>query len=226
LVGCRVVDQELHRVAAAPAVATQMTGDMDRGSARLGEKLAERCPGGPECDRPQPICIQGIGKHAAQMIACHDFGVDNPHTGESKARLRIAGAERRQLLDMADQLRPSRTESERRIDPQFGHQPLEIEPVAQPPDQKLSQHVEVFGGDREPGCHRMPAAIDQQAGLPRRDHRRAERQAGDRAAGAPTDAVVECYYASRPLIAFLETRRDDPDHPGMPIIRRCEDQHR
>ena len=35
-----VVDQKLHRVAAAPPVATQMTGDVDRGTTRLGEELA------------------------------------------------------------------------------------------------------------------------------------------------------------------------------------------
>ena len=48
----RVVDRELHCVAAAPAVAAQMAGDMDRSAARLGEELTERCARDPEGDRP------------------------------------------------------------------------------------------------------------------------------------------------------------------------------
>src|SRR5271169_706043 len=38
---CSVVDQELHRITAEPAIAAQMTGYMDRDTARFGEELAE-----------------------------------------------------------------------------------------------------------------------------------------------------------------------------------------
>ena len=43
--GCRrgVVDQQLHRLAAAPAVATEIPGDMDRRTTRFGKKLAGVC---------------------------------------------------------------------------------------------------------------------------------------------------------------------------------------
>ena len=48
----RVVDRELHCVAAAPAVAPKMARDMYRRAARLAEELAERCARDPEGDRP------------------------------------------------------------------------------------------------------------------------------------------------------------------------------
>ena len=46
-----VIDHELHRVAAAPCVAAKVTGDMDRHTAGLGEKMAERRLRGAEGDR-------------------------------------------------------------------------------------------------------------------------------------------------------------------------------
>ena len=46
-----VIDHELDRVAAAPYVAAQVTGDMDRDTAGLGEKMAERRLCGAEGDR-------------------------------------------------------------------------------------------------------------------------------------------------------------------------------
>src|SRR6266481_614802 len=72
----------------------------------------------------------------------------------------------------------------------------------------------------------MAAAVDQQASLARCDHRWPERQAGDRAAGPLSDAISECDNAGRTLITLLEPRRDDADHPGVPLLRRCEDEHR
>ena len=60
-----------------------------------------------------------------------------------------------------------------RVDAEFGNQLLMVEAVAQPPDQKLAQGIELFRRDGEPCRHRMTAAIDQEPGLARRDHRRA-----------------------------------------------------
>ena len=48
----RVVDRELHCISAAPIIAAEMTGDVDRSTARLGEELAKRRPGGAEGDGP------------------------------------------------------------------------------------------------------------------------------------------------------------------------------
>ncbi len=72
----------------------------------------------------------------------------------------------------------------------------------------------------------MPAAIDQQPRLARRDDRRAERHAGHRPAGAPADPVSQRDDAGRPLVTLLEPRRDDADDPGMPAFRRGEHQRR
>ena len=46
-----VIDHELDRRAATPYVAAQVTGDMDRDTAGLGEKMAERRLGGAKGDR-------------------------------------------------------------------------------------------------------------------------------------------------------------------------------
>ena len=66
---------------------------------------------------------------------------------------------------------------------------LAVEPVPQPLDQKLAQGVNLLRCDREACGHRVAAAIDQQARLARRDHRRPQRRARHRAAGALADPV-------------------------------------
>ena len=73
--GRRVLDQKLHRIGPAPAVAAQMTGDMDRSPARLAEELAERCLGGPKGDGAQAGGIERICQCTAQMCAPDSFGV-------------------------------------------------------------------------------------------------------------------------------------------------------
>ena len=135
-IGCRcgVVDQELHRIAAAPGVATQMAGDVDSGTTRFAKELAERGPDGPERDGSQPSRVERIGQCAAQMTAPDEFGMRYAHAGQGEAGLRIAGPERRQPVDVADQFGLSGAERKRYINPQFGDQPLPIEPVAQPLD--------------------------------------------------------------------------------------------
>src|SRR5215831_9565765 len=100
---CGIVDEELHRIAADPAVAAQMTGQMDRDTARFAQELAERGPGGSEGDGPQLGRVKRIGQCAAQVPAPHHFSVRDPDPCKGEARFWIAGAERRQPLDMADQ---------------------------------------------------------------------------------------------------------------------------
>ena len=98
-----------------------MTGYMDRDTARFAEELAERCPGGSEGDGSQPGRTERIGQCAAQVPAPHDFSVRDPHSGKGEARFRIAGPERRQPLDMADQTGLCCTQGERPVDLQLGH---------------------------------------------------------------------------------------------------------
>ncbi len=115
---------------------------------------------------------------------------------------------------------------QRAVDRQLGHQPLALETVAEPFDEKLAQRVELVRGDREAGRHRMAAAIDQESGLARRDDRWPERQPRHRAARPFADTISEGDDAGRPLVAFLEPRRDDADDPGMPPLSRGEHQRR
>ena len=56
-----VIDHQLDRVAAAPYVAAQMTGDMDRDTAGLGEKMAERRLGGAKGNPRQSRAVERIG---------------------------------------------------------------------------------------------------------------------------------------------------------------------
>ena len=120
-----------------------------------------------------------IGQGAAQMAGADRLGMRDAHAGKGEARLGVGGAERRQRGDVVDQpaLAPRPTDSAPSI-AQLRHQPLAVEAVAEPLGEKVAQRVELVRGDREARRHRMAAAIDQQPGLARRDHRRAERQPG------------------------------------------------
>ena len=112
------------------------------------------------------------------------------------------------------------------VDPQFGDQPLAVHAVSEPIDQKCLQRAEFLCRDREPGRHGMAAAIDQQPGLARRNHRRAEQQPGDRAARPPADPVGECYDTGWALVTLLEACGDNSDHPRVPIFACREDEDR
>ena len=101
---CSIIDRELHRIPPEPAVAAQMSCNMDRDTARLGKELTERCPDSSECDRPQPARVERIGQCAAQMAIPDDFGVGDSHTRKHEAWFRIARAEGGQPLDVPDQV--------------------------------------------------------------------------------------------------------------------------
>ena len=81
-----------------------MTGNVDSSPARLGEELAKRGSDGAEGDSPQPARVERIGQCATQMPVPDGLSMRDAHSQENEARLRIPGAERRQLLDVADQL--------------------------------------------------------------------------------------------------------------------------
>jgi len=222
----RVLDHELHRVAAAPTVAAQLAGEVDRCAARLGEELSERRSGDAKRDRPQPARFERIGQSTAQMAAPHGLGMDDANAGKHEARLGVARAKGRQPDDVVDQLTLGRGDGERPVNRQFRNQVLAAEPIAEPLGQKRLQGIELLHRDRETRRHRMAAAVDQQPRLARRNHRRTEWQPGDRAARAPANAVRQRDDTGRSLIALLEPRRDDPDHPRVPILGRGKDEDR
>ncbi len=125
---------------------------------------------------------------------------------------------------MRDQPGGGTRRRQRAVDRQQRDETLAVDAVAETLGQERAQRVEPVGGDREAGGHRVPAAIDQQPGLPRRDHRRAERHARHRTARSFPHSVRHRDDAGRPLVAFLEPRRDDADDPGVPALRRREHQ--
>ena len=97
-----VIDHELDRVAAAPYVAAQVTGDMDRDTAGLGEKMAERRLRGAKGDRRQSSAVERIGQDAAQMTAADRLAMRDADGRKNKTRLRVGGAERGQLFELRD----------------------------------------------------------------------------------------------------------------------------
>src|SRR5688500_17594184 len=72
----------------------------------------------------------------------------------------------------------------------------------------------------------MATTIDQQTGLARRDHRRAERLPRHRAAGPFANPVGNGDDAGGPFVAFLEAGRDDADDPGVPALGGGEHERR
>ena len=72
----------------------------------------------------------------------------------------------------------------------------------------------------------MPAAVHQQARLPRRDHRRAEIDALDRAARSLAQPAIHADDEGRPAVAFDEAARDDADHPDMPTFALDHERRR
>src|SRR5947208_2774248 len=111
-----VVDRQLHRVAAAPAVAPEMAGNIDCDASRLGEELTKRRPCGAEGDPAQPGIVERIGEGAAQMAGPHRLGMEDAHAGKDKAGFRVGRAERRQPRDMVDQLALCRSDRKRPVD--------------------------------------------------------------------------------------------------------------
>src|SRR5438045_9679977 len=89
-----VVDHQLDRVAAAIIVASEMAGDMDRAAARGRQEFAERRLGDAKGDRLQPGRPDRIGQRTAQMTGADRLDKGDLHTGKSKTRLGVSGAER------------------------------------------------------------------------------------------------------------------------------------
>ena len=64
----------------------------------------------------------------------------------------------------------------------------------------------------------MAAALHQQPGLARRDHRAAEIEAGDRARRTLADAIREADRHRRPVIALGQARGDQTEHARRPAL--------
>ena len=155
-----------------------------------------------------------VGNAQPQMPGADRLDIGGAHRREREARLGIGRAERRQPLELGDEIALRRAGRERAVDRQLGHQHRAVEPVVEPLGEELLQLDEPVGGDGETRRHRVAAAIDQQPRLARGDHRRAERETGDRAAGAPADAVGQRDDAGRPLVALPEPAATMPMTPG------------
>ena len=146
-----------------------------------------------------PVVAERVDQGATQMPAADRLGMDDAHAGKGKARLGVGGAERRQPVELIDQRDRAAAGGEHPVDASSGTSVSRASPSTKPLGQKLSQLVEPVGRDGEPGRHRMAAAVEQQPRLARRDHRRAQRQTGDRAARAPADPTGERDDAGRAL---------------------------
>ena len=105
------------------------------------------------------------------MPAPDRFGVGHPHTGKCESGLRIAGAEGRQPGDVVDQRALRRGKRERRVDAEFRHKLDTVEAITQALGEKPTQSIQLIRRDGKTRRHCMAAAIDQQAGLARCDHR-------------------------------------------------------
>src|SRR3974377_2426497 len=81
----RVADRQLHCVAAAPPIAPEMAGNVDRDASRFCEEVTKRRPRGAESDPPQPSIVERIGEGAAQMARPHRLDTEEANTGENKA---------------------------------------------------------------------------------------------------------------------------------------------
>ena len=116
-----VIDRELD--ASPPRqeyVAAQMAGDVDRPPRGLGEKLAERRPGGPESDRRSRAVSSGSAR-VQRRCDPDRLGMRDADVRKGKARLRVSGAERRERsTDRPAPLR--RRDRQCRIDRQLGDQ--------------------------------------------------------------------------------------------------------
>src|SRR6185312_4671455 len=72
-----VVDLKLHRVAAAPGIAAQMTGDVHRTAPHPHEEFAERQAADPERDRPQLPLSEDVGESDAKVPGTNRLGMND-----------------------------------------------------------------------------------------------------------------------------------------------------
>src|SRR6185437_5232182 len=219
-----VLDDELHFLASLPLIGAQMTCEMEALSLPLQQGRAKLAVETAESDGLKTRRAAAIGQDAANMLSANHIGAGDPLVGQGEARLGIAGAERSETRNEADELRRRRRGRNEPVDAEFANDAVRSERSHCAIGEKVAQLAETRGFDREACGHRMTAAVDQEPGLARRDHRGTEGKSGDRAAGALADAVRDGGHASGTVVAFLEAAGDDADDTWMPALAGDEEQ--
>ena len=167
--------------------------------------------------RRAPPCM----KITADMFFADDIGAHDAAIGQGKARLGIAGAERPQRRELfsrnpaAAMVEPARPSSVN-----VGAKGSAAICLPMRSARKSRNAFNFIARDGETRRHFMPAAIDQQARLPRRDNMRAEIDVVHRTARALADIAFQRHDQSRMMEFFLEARGDDADHARMPVFAR------
>ena len=184
-----VVDEKLHALPALPAVGAEMAGDMEsrppaveqRGRRARRRARGTRSPSAAPAPAPSArmrrrCAVPTTSARSTRICGMHE------------ARLGIAGAERADALDQIGEVRGRRRRAERAVD-RRAPAPARRRPAPRRARaSRNSRSVEQpLRRDGEARRHRVAAAIQQQPRLARGDHRRAEREARDRAAGAAAD---------------------------------------
>ena len=121
-----------------------MAGDMEAAPRAVEQRRAE---GGSSSAR-KAIALRravagAIAEDAAQMPAADRLDMHDARRGKGEARLGVGGAERRQRVEMVDQLRRRRRAGESAPSiASSGTSALAAEPVAEPLGEELAQRVE------------------------------------------------------------------------------------
>src|SRR6185437_13436878 len=156
-----VVDAELHPGAAVPVVGAQMAGEVEEGAAAVEQGGAERVVEAAEGDRLEPAGAGGIADRAADMGAADRFGEEDAGGRKGEARLGVAGAERRQLLDEREELGGRRALRDGAVDGQPRHRHLGADRRLDARGEEVAQRADLAFLDGEAGRHGVAAAVDQ-----------------------------------------------------------------
>src|SRR5258708_3836972 len=203
-----------------------MAGEVEEGAAAVEKGGAQGVVETAEGDRLEPSGASGVGDRAAHMGAADRLGEQDARGWDGEARLGIAGAERRQLLDESEELAGRTERRDGAVDGELRRRRLGADRRLDARSKELAQRADLALLDGEAGCHGVSAAIDQQAFLACRDDGGAERDAADRAARPLADAVLDGDNARRPVVALLETAGDDADDARVPVRAGGEDDRR
>ena len=187
---------------------------------RAEQGLAERGFGLAEGDRFQAPAVIARNDRADMALADH-VGLDDPHRPGGDARRGPAHAVGAAAVERRHQIGRYPARGEQRVEQQRTRAERAGDGLRQTLVEEIGERLDPVGGDRQPRRHGVPAARDEQAGILRREHRRAEIDAGDRAARALAHAVfVECDHDGGAAGFLLEAPGNDADHPGVPARAR------
>ena len=114
--------------------------------------------------------------------------------------------------------------TQRPIQPETGRQNLAIELALDMTGQKIPKIVETAFLDGKSGGHRMPAAIDENAGLMRGNNGRPQTHARHRTSGPFADTVFKRDDTGRSIKPLAKAARHDAYYPRMPALPRHQDK--